>query len=151
MNGEESLSLLRTLCTESLEGKQDLAFIGVILGNREIDSIKYLFCLCVSVGSYCTLRSPCTMSTVYICLNYWEGPDLGIGASASYYLQACGLQNYEAGSMAWEKDVSALPLSPENAGKSRAKPRNLHIIEGEGQGQARNLPRSLFPGSSPPT
>lgn len=87
------------------------------------------------------------MSTAYICLKYWEGPDLGIGASASYYFQACALQNYEAGGMAWEKDVSALP--PENAGKSRAKPRNLKIIEGEGQGQARNLPRSLFPGSSP--
>lgn len=36
MNGEESLSLLRTLCTENQEGKQDLVFIGVILGNREI-------------------------------------------------------------------------------------------------------------------
>lgn len=50
MNGEESLSLLRTLCMESWEGKQDLAFIGVILGNREIDSVKYLFCLNVCVG-----------------------------------------------------------------------------------------------------
>lgn len=33
MNGEESLSLLRTLCTENQEGKQDLVFIGVIVGN----------------------------------------------------------------------------------------------------------------------
>lgn len=90
------------------------------------------------------------MPTVYICLKYREGPDLGIGASASYYFQACGLQNYEAGSTAWEKDASALPLSPENAGKSRAKPRNLKIIEGAGQGQAKNLTRPLFPGSSSP-
>ena len=49
MNGEESLSLLRILRTESQEGKQNLAFIGVILGNREIDSVKYLFCLNVCV------------------------------------------------------------------------------------------------------
>lgn len=73
------------------------------------------------------------MPTVYICLKYWEGPDLGIGASASCYFQACGLQNYEAGSMAWEEDVSVLSPSPENAGKSRAKPRNLEITEGKGQ------------------
>lgn len=50
MNGEERSSLLRTPCTESWEGKQDLAFTGVILGNREIDSVKYLFCLNVCVG-----------------------------------------------------------------------------------------------------
>lgn len=91
------------------------------------------------------------MPTVYICLKYWEGPDLGIGAFAAYYLQACGLQNYEAGSMAWEKDVSTLPPSPENAGKSTAKPRNLETAEGEGQGQGRKLPRSLLPSSSPLT
>lgn len=91
------------------------------------------------------------MPTVYICLKHWEGPDLGIGASASYYFQACGLQNYEAGSMACEKDVSTRPLSPENAGKSEVKPRNLEIVEGEGQGQARTFPSSLLPSPSPPT
>lgn len=50
MNGEESLPLLRTLCMDSWEGKQDLAFIGVIWGNGEIESVKYLFCLNVCVS-----------------------------------------------------------------------------------------------------
>jgi len=34
---------------ESWEGKRDLAFIGVILGNREIDFLKYLSYLNVCV------------------------------------------------------------------------------------------------------
>lgn len=61
MNGEEGLPVLRTLCPESQEGKQDLAFIGVILGNREIDSVKYLFCLNVCVGWFLL----CTEVTLY--------------------------------------------------------------------------------------
>lgn len=47
MNGEESLSLLRTLCTENQEGKQDLVFIGVILGNREIGCQIFILSECV--------------------------------------------------------------------------------------------------------
>lgn len=68
MNGEESLSLPRTLCTESQEGKQDLAFIGVILGNREIDSDKYLFCLnvCVSWLLLYTEVTLCHANSIYI-------------------------------------------------------------------------------------
>lgn len=131
MNGEESLSLPRTLCTESQEGKQDLAFIGVILGNREIDSDKYLFCLnvCVSWLLLYTEVTLCHANSIYICLKYWEGPDLGIGAFAAYYFQACGLQNYEAGSMSSEKDVSSLPPSPENAGKSTASPETWRLLK----------------------
>lgn len=45
--GEESLSLLRTLCTENQEGKQDLVFIGVILGNREIGCQIFILSECV--------------------------------------------------------------------------------------------------------
>lgn len=68
MNGEESLSFPRTLCTESREGKQDLAFIGVILGNREIDSDKYLFCLnvCVSWLLLCTEVTLCHANSIYM-------------------------------------------------------------------------------------
>lgn len=47
MNGEENSSLLRTLCTASQKGKQDLVFTGVILGNREIDCQIFILSECV--------------------------------------------------------------------------------------------------------
>lgn len=59
------------------------------------------------------------MPTAYIHLKYWQGPDLGIGASASYYFQAWGLQSRSRQHGLGERYVrSALPLSPETCWKT---------------------------------
>lgn len=44
---EKRAALFSEHCMESQEGKQDLGFIGVILGNREIDSQIFILSECV--------------------------------------------------------------------------------------------------------
>lgn len=52
-----------------------------------------------------------------------------MAASASLHFQPGGLQNYEAGSMSWEKGVSALPLSTEMLARAGQTPETWSLWE----------------------
>lgn len=127
---------------ESQEGKQDLGFIGVILGNREIDSQIFILSECVCQLAPIVPRGhpvprqhyPHTLNTGKVLTLAWLHLLHCISS-----LVVCRIMKQAA--VLGEMGVSPAPLH-QNAGESQANPRNLEPVGAEGQEQARNFPRS---------